>query len=452
MSCDVCCDNFNLSNHKRVKCPYCTFNVCTACVEKYTLDSAEDPHCMSCRKGWNRETLCDIMPVKFVNKTLKERREELLFERERSLMPATQVHVEAEKKRRYYDGLCEKARVRIRELGALHTRASVQPLACLAAEIGVPTEFEAMLERSKRCTEIEKKMREIEVDIKHWTFCRDAWFRPQLVAERRAFVRACPHANCKGFLSTAWKCGLCDNWACPECHEVKGRDKDAPHTCDPNSVATARLLEKDSRPCPKCASIIFKIDGCDQMWCTQCHTAFSWRRGTIETHHVHNPHYYDYMRGRGTLAREPGDAPCGGLPPWQQMARLPPSATVATVHRMHGHIQHVVMNRYATNAIEDNRDIRIKFMIGDFTDEVFKKKLQQREKARQKKTDIRQVLEMYQTVTVDLLQSFMTHRTPETVCEEFRRLRDHVNGELKAISRRYTNCAVPLIQDNYAVY
>jgi threonine dehydrogenase-like Zn-dependent dehydrogenase len=158
------------------------------------------------------------------------------------------------------------------------------------------------------------------------------------------------------------------------------------------------------------------------------------------------------MRARGTLAREPGDAPCGGLPSWQQMARLPASATVATVHRMHGHIQHIVMNRYATNAIEDNRDIRIKFMIGDFTDEVFKKKLQQREKARQKKTDIRQVLEMYQTVTIDLLQAFTTHRTPETVCEEFRRLRDHVNSEFKAISRRYTNCAVPLIQDNYSVY
>lgn len=452
MSCDVCCDAFNLSNHKRVPCPYCPFNVCTSCVERYVLDSPDDPHCMACRKGWNRETLCNIMPVKFVTKTLKTRREELLFERERSLMPATQVHVEAEKKRRYYESLCEKGRAQMRELGTQHAKCGAIPLAVTAAEIGVATEFEAMLERHKRCVNIEKKMREIEVDIKHWTFCRDAWFRPQLVAERRQFVRACPHSNCKGFLSSAWKCGLCDNWACPDCHEVKGPDKDAPHTCNPDSVATARLLEKDSRPCPKCASIIFKIDGCDQMWCTQCHTAFSWRRGTIETHHVHNPHYYDYMRARGTLAREPGDAPCGGLPSWQQLNRLPPSATIATVHRMHGHIQHVVMNRYATNAVEDNRDIRIKFMIGDFTDEIFKKKLQQREKSRQKKTDIRQVLEMYQTVTIDLLQSFLQHRTPDTVCEEFRRLREHVNSELKAISRRYTNCAVPAIQDNYSVY
>jgi hypothetical protein len=309
-----------------------------------------------------------------------------------------------------------------------------------------------MLERMQRCINIEKQMREIELNIKYWTFCRDAWIRPQITAERRQFVRACPHADCKGFLSTAWKCGLCENWACPECHEVKGRDKDAPHTCDPNSVATAKMLEKDSRNCPKCAALIFKIEGCDQMWCTQCHTPFSWRRGVIETGRVHNPHYYDYMRARGTLAREPGDVPCGGLPGWQQISRLTIAGDIATIHRMYGHIQHIVMNRYATNAIEDNRDIRIKFMIGDFTDEVFKKKLQQREKSRQKKTDIRQVLEMYQTVTVDLMQAFLQHRTLETVSEEFRQLRTHVNSELRAISKRYTNCAVPMIQDNYAVY
>lgn len=452
MSCDVCCDAFNLSNHKKVPCPHCPFNVCTSCVEKYMLDSPDDPHCMACRKGWNRETLCNVMPVKFVTKTLKARREELLFERERSLMPATQVHVEAEKKRRYYESLCEKGREQFRELSAQHTKCSMQPLAILAAEMGVPTEFEAMIERSKRCNDIEKKMRYIELDMKHWTFCRDAWFRPQLVAERRQFVRACPHSNCKGFLSSAWKCGLCENWACPDCHEVKGRDKDAPHTCDANNVATARMLEKDSRPCPKCAALIFKIDGCDLMWCTQCHTAFSWRRGTIETRHIHNPHYYDYMRARGTLAREPGDAPCGGLPSWVAISRITTSPNIATIHRMYGHIQHIVLARYTTNAIEDNRDIRIKFMIGDFTEEIFKKKLQQREKARQKKTDIRQVLEMYQTVTIDLMQSFLTHRNTEIVVEEFSRLRDHVNSELGAISRRYTKCAIPTIHDNFMMY
>ncbi len=454
--CEVCCETFNLSNHRRVKCPYCPFNACVSCVEKYTLDSADDPHCMACRKRWNREILCDNMSIKFINKTLKSRREELLFERERSLMPATQVHVETEKKKRYYEGLHARGNGKVRSLQIQRAACSALNLAVLAAEMGVTTEFDSMIERERRTCEFEKQIREIEIDMKYWIFCRDAWARPQPAAERRRFVRACPYGDCKGFLSTAWKCGLCENWACPECHEVKGLEKDVPHQCDPNSVATAKMLEKDSRNCPKCAALIFKIEGCDQMWCTQCHTPFSWQRGVIEAGRVHNPHYYDYMRARGTLEREPGDVPCGGLPGWQQVIRAfvnhTPTAEIAAIHRMYGHIQYIVMTRYVTNAIEDNRDIRIRFMIGDFTGEVFKKKLQQREKARQKKTEVRQVLEMYQTVTVDLMQAFIQHKVIATVSEEFRRLREHVNTELRAISRRYTNCAIPIISDNYLIH
>ena len=134
--------------------------------------------------------------------------------------------------------------------------------------------------------------------------------------ERRVFVRACPAGDCRGFLSQVWKCGMCDNWTCPDCHEVKGLEKDGPHMCDPNSVETAKMLAKDSRPCPKCASVIFKIDGCDQMFCTQCHTAFSWRTGRVEMGTIHNPHYYEYQRQRGTVPRNPGDVPCGGFPDW----------------------------------------------------------------------------------------------------------------------------------------
>ena len=29
--------------------------------------------------------------------------------------------------------------------------------------------------------------------------------------------------------------------------------------------------------------------------------------------HIHNPHYYAYMRNAGLQARNPGDIPCGGL-------------------------------------------------------------------------------------------------------------------------------------------
>lgn len=409
---------------------------------------------MSCRKAWTREILCSNLSGKFVTKTLKERREELLFERERSLMPATQPYVETEKKVRHLRSRVDAARKEIIEHRKRQGALQAIPSAVFTVEAGLDNQVDGRIERLRQVFEIEKKVKALEVDIAFYDNSIAIHNRDGgAVIERRQFVRACPATGCPGFLSTAWKCGLCDNWACPECHEVRGKDKDGPHTCNPDNVATARLLEKDSRPCPKCAAVIFKIDGCDQMWCTQCHTAFSWRRGTIETGAgIHNPHYYEYMRAHGGMPRAPGDVPCGGLPNWSTVARITNSPLVAALHRTWNHVHHVILGRYAVNVVEDNRDLRIKFMIKDFTDEVFKKKLQQREKARQKKTDIRQVMEMYQTVTIDLFQSFLNHKNTEDLVREFEQLKTHVNDELRKISKRYTNCAVPLIRDDFSVY
>jgi hypothetical protein len=117
------------------------------------------------------------------------------------------------------------------------------------------------------------------------------------VEKKAGFVRKCSDADCRGFLSTRWKCGLCDKYTCTECHELKSDDD---HTCDPNNVATAKLLSSDTKGCPTCQTSIYKIDGCDQMWCPQCHTAFSWRTGQIEKV-IHNPHYYEWRRLHGGL-------------------------------------------------------------------------------------------------------------------------------------------------------
>ena len=44
--------------------------------------------------------------------------------------------------------------------------------------------------------------------------------------EARQFIRKCPADACEGFLSSAWKCGVCNIWACPTCFEAKGFNKD----------------------------------------------------------------------------------------------------------------------------------------------------------------------------------------------------------------------------------
>lgn len=457
MSCDVCCETFNRSTRMQTKCPYCPFSACSGCTERYLLETTQDAHCMSCRKSWSREILVNNFTLKFVGRDYKNRRESLLLEREKSLMPATQPYVELEREVRKTSTKIAGLTVTINaQTDKLNAIAGIQ-LGPLAVQLGFDNEFDANVTRHTMITEQRKVINTFALDIQHLE-----WYQNQLITrlhggqvenEKRQFVRACPAADCRGFLSSAWKCGMCDNWTCPDCHEVKGKDKEAEHTCDPNSVETAKLLARDSRNCPKCAAMIFKIDGCDQMYCTQCHTAFSWRTGRVETGTIHNPHYYEYHRQRGTLQRNPGDVPCGGFPDWGLVVRLCPRThifhpRIAAAHRTHAHCQWAVMPRYTTGNL-DNRDLRIKFMIGDINEDVFKKKIQQREKARQRKGDIHQVLEMYTTVLNDLFQSFVSTSRCSELVESLNELRRHFNATMHTVSCRYSQCAVPTIMENF---
>ena len=458
MTCEVCCEDFNSSSRKKVKCPYCPFNVCTGCSERYLCDTTSDAHCMGCRKGWSREILVNNFTQKFMTKTYKSRRENLLLEREKSLMPATQPYVELEKNIRQLTTKIEEVRNLITLATMKQTAFSARPVPLIMSEYNLQNEIEAQILRHKLSTEQSKIRLALLSDQGHIEYqinvMTNLFHNGIIDREKRKFVRACPYENCKGFLSTAWKCGMCENWTCPECHEGKGQDKTAPHTCNPDSIATAKLLAADSRNCPKCASMIFKIDGCDQMYCTQCHTAFSWRTGLIETGRVHNPHYYEYQRAHGGLAREPGDVPCGGYPHWETVMRLVQMNNefrrlIINAYRGRDHVSYTVLPRYTVDLAMDNRDLRIKLMIGDIDEDDFKKKIQQREKARQRKTEIHQVLEMYMAVTNDIFQSFVQTKNIPDLINSLHELKSHVTETLADVSKRYTKCAVPKMNEMY---
>jgi len=80
-------------------------------------------------------------------------------------------------------------------------------------------------------------------------------------AERRKFVMPCQTGGCRGMLSTAYKCDLCEKFTCAKCLEsIEGAKED--HECVPANVETAEEIRKNTRPCPNCGCRISKIDGC----------------------------------------------------------------------------------------------------------------------------------------------------------------------------------------------
>jgi hypothetical protein len=146
------------------------------------------------------------------------------------------------------------------------------------------------------------------------------------------YVFPCPLNECKGFVDEKGNCPTCLKIICMKCETEKSDG----HECDKELVETVQLLRKTSRPCPKCAVPIHKTDGCDQMWCTQCHTTFSYQTGNVDNGRLHNPEYYRWIRenNNGVVPREQGDQrPECGNEPHRLLRRLEVNITNKTKGR-----------------------------------------------------------------------------------------------------------------------
>ena len=375
-TCQICVEPFNKSTRLLVQCPFCAYECCRSCCETYILNEST-VKCMNpeCAKQWSRKHIREKFTLVFINSRLKQHTEKILFDKERALLPATQPIVESK---------LEAAKI----------------------QVEIDTVYQHL-------TEYRLVLNDLTIK-KHRVLNR----KPR--AEARAFVRACPDEDCRGFLSTQWKCGICDKWTCPDCHIVKGFARDAEHTCNEDDLATARLLASDTKPCPKCGTGIFKIDGCDQMWCTQCHTPFSWRTGHIEKN-VHNPHYFEWMRRNGGLARNPLDVPCGRNLDHQlceSFSRMIRGQfhTAINGRDVLSRLNRVIRNAIHINAVERprqpdyerrNEDLRIAYLMKEITEEDMRDLLQRDDKRFHRKQELADVYTLLTNTVTDILYRFL---------------------------------------------
>ena len=189
---------------------------------------------MNCKRRMNRAELIAKFSATFVNTTFKEWRKRILFQRELSKMPSTQPYITQELKRRENLGL--------------------------------------MREMEKERAQLRVRLRELDGII----LTLHTQLVPPLEEKRSTFVHRCAQADCRGFLSTAWKCNVCSKYTCSHCNEQLGFTRDADtQVCQESDRKAMRILRNDGKNCPGGECI---HHFCDQMWCTMCATAFSWRK------------------------------------------------------------------------------------------------------------------------------------------------------------------------------
>lgn len=450
---------------------------------------------MNCRKVWSREIQIRELTATFVNGPLKKHTENILFEGQRALLPATLEIYEREYKIKISFQASRKAAWAFHKhqesvdydthKKQLTTLRFELFSVCQPLKYGSP-EHNALLESSgyNKCFETVRSIesnvvfQELENDhtnklaaynrvrlAAYYEREHTEWLRQR--AEQTAntkkeprFIRACPVENCRGFLSSQWKCGLCDLWTCPDCLVVKGPEqKCKTHICNPDDVASAKLLAKDSKPCPKCATGIFKIDGCDQMWCTMCHTAFSWTTGEIETRVIHNPHFFEYQRKQNAIVpRAIGDIPCGRELDQQTLNYMRNIMTTKNIGeplmlRIHdniraaSHLQMVVLPEYRPDRVADFLDLRIKYISSQIDEHEFRSRLVRDMKKHDKKCEIGEVIQMLMLTLHELLFRFF-HEIEELstaeiyanlhTLDEIDRLYEYANQCLLKICRVYS--------------
>ena len=372
--CAVCISKFTEKVRKEIQCSSCKYSCCLECIKTYLMGTPDDPHCMNCRKGWDRDYQYDILGTSFVNVTLRKHQKKLLHERECARIPSTQTYVDYFLKKEKLTTEMDKIQLQIRELKMKHHLLRQE-----CNNLNVPS-------KSKSCTKTLLK---------------------------------CPHTLCKGYLSGN-KCNICGNKICRDCMTVINTDS-REHICDEDTKKSAQLILKETRACPGCSERIYKIHGCDQMWCTLCNIAFSWNTGKQITGVIHNPHYYDWLNNQNnnSIVRNPGDIVCGGLIPYHNVVRLYKltnrhkcSDEIKKIHQIITHLQHSVINKYRRdlqyNLDDKLRHSRAEYMLNRLTEENWRRRIITIENNREKKQSFLHIFETFVTLVTERFNEFIT--------------------------------------------
>ena len=433
--CSICTEKLGTA----VTCAKCAGSSCRKCFQSYLLNSTLTPTCMHCRYSLSDDFVIDNTALSWRTKTYKKYREQLLYDSERARFPESQVNAEI------YLNAKRISEPLVEELACAKPR--LKELRLLIKEHDLPNRGEIVGSKKERASikrgytferrTLIRRIAELEHTCATYNtaIVTYGWTNDGIVEKvKRTFVKACPTTGCNGFLNEEFLCGLCSALVCKSCHEIKIDT----HECNEDTVASVKALKAEARPCPSCATLISKIDGCDQMWCTQCKTTFSWRTGLRESGNTHNPHYYEWMRLNGGLPRAPGDIVGCGFPRWADVLAMEKDSKyvnrLAWYHRKVSHFQGVV-NRDVGPI--DNYSCRIQLLAKEITEEKFKTLIQRKDKAWRKSTAKKQIYDMTYVAAGDIFRNCLAGTSFKEACLSLEALFKYSNKSFERIAVGY---------------
>jgi hypothetical protein len=215
--CDICVRTLKINiRNKKIECDKCNYITCNGCQKKY-----EKPYCMNCNNEFSKTQVEELLGKIFVKKFIIDKKIKELLEKEKILI-------------QYSDELLK---------------------------------YKKAIELDKKLLRKGQKITEINL------------IRPTVTEDLIDIInsRNCTDSKCKGTIKFDKEninliCFLCKKNHCKQCFEIKDNE----HKCDPSILESIISMYNTTKACPKCNTLIYKIDGCDSMHCTYCNTYFHW--------------------------------------------------------------------------------------------------------------------------------------------------------------------------------
>lgn len=208
----------------------------------------------------------------------------------------------------------------------------------------------------------------------------------------------CQVDGCGGYTDISWTCIKCGSIVCKRCGEVEkkyisrnqreiardtkredydldstvsGGDTDEEedgtvHVCREDDIKSFKQILLSARPCPNCKTFIYKISGCNDMWCTTCNTGFRWNTmKPITKEHFHNPHRAEYMKRMKELGIDVSTVSDTSEDGWVQYGQLrEKSASLSEMCRFMHRYREVCDNMIVTYDSLTNEKARLKYIEG----------------------------------------------------------------------------------------
>ena len=308
--CSVCLLNFTALRRRAMQCPKCEYECCIGCLKQHCLTNDSEPKCINinCSYIYTIDYLNSILPFHWLNAQYKVKHKNSLFMRDKNHFNRAIKEIELNKQKEM-NNTYNKIIIYI-------TNITNRCSKYIKDSDNKSKDNKSKDNKSKDKCENKQQLDDIVTintiglniaDICYKSTIKLADEKDDIISN---FIKKCPSNDCTGYLNNQHICTQCRKVVCMECLNIKEDD----HKCLESDLKTAKLLMKDTKPCPKCYTLIYKINGCDHMWCPQCHCKFSWDTNKITNGRTSNPHYYEYQRKIKKEEREIGDIQCGGSP------------------------------------------------------------------------------------------------------------------------------------------